>query len=173
MIFLKVNNNNGSIMVLVIVIIAIVSIFIPVISFQNITQIKSTMKNENTLDYKYAAETGIDKTIAEVCRQVEEILNNYEENVVYKIEIPKEFYVVNNDISCIVDGIKKKISIDIDEENSNLLKINNLVIEIISTANKRTNEDEYYKIKSTVNIKSDFIDNKYITNYEVLSYEKI
>lgn len=160
-------------MILVIVIIAIVSMFIPVISFQNINQIKSTMKNENTLKYKYAAEAGVDKTIAEACRQVEEILNNYEENILYKIEIPEDFYVINNDISCIVDRIKKDISIEVDEENSKLLKINNLVIEIISTANKTNNEDEYYKIKSIVNIKSDFVDNKYITNYEVLSYEKI
>lgn len=168
---MKLKNNNGSIMILVIIIMALILTFIPIVTFQNITQIKSTMKNQDTLEYKYIAEAGVEKTIAEVCKQIEDILNNYKEDTKYKIEIPEGFYVLNDNIFCIVEEVKEDVLIDIDEENSSLLKINNMGIEIISTATD--NEEKEYKIKSKVNIKSSFINNKYNVDYEILTYEKI
>lgn len=158
-------------MILVIIIIAIVSIFIPIISFQNIIQIKSNMKNEDILKHKYTAEAGLDKTLAEICKQIEEILNNYEEDNNYKIETPKKVHRISDNAFCIVEEINKNI--EIIKNNFNILEINDLIFEIISITIKRNEAEEYYKIKSTVKITNDLIDNKYIVNYEVLSYEKI
>ena len=158
-------------MILVIIIIAIVLTIIPIISFQNITQIKSNVKNESNLKYRYSAEAGIEKTIAKVCRKIEDVLNNYEENKNYTIGVSRESYQIDNEFFCIVEEINKDISIN--KKKLNVLEIDEFIIEIISTSIKKTQQDEYYEINCTVKITNDFIDDKYIVNYQILSYEKI
>lgn len=69
----KFYNNRGSVMILVIIVMAIIMIVIPMISTQNIRQIKSTSNNHNEQTYKYAAEAGVDHALAKTCKEIEEI----------------------------------------------------------------------------------------------------
>lgn len=69
----KFYNNRGSVMILAIILMAIIMIVIPMISAQNIRQVKSTSNNQNEQIYKYAAEAGIEQVIAQACSQVENV----------------------------------------------------------------------------------------------------
>lgn len=124
----KIYKNEGSVMVLAVIVIAITMITISTIAFQNINQIKSTTNNQNNQSYKYAAESGIDKIIAEACRQVEQV-DATTTNLRKESRDDKYFYV---------KGKLEEILVDLDKVNSGT---SNLKTEIKRVLNKTYVED--------------------------------
>lgn len=105
----KIYKNEGSVMVLAVIVMAITMITISTVAFQNINQIKSTTNNQNYKSYKYAAEAGVDKTVAEACMQIEQ-LKTSTINSKQEPRGDKFFYL---------KGKLDKVLLDLDEVNGN------------------------------------------------------
>ncbi|MGL5693564.1 MAG: hypothetical protein ACRCXA_05785 [Peptostreptococcaceae bacterium] len=72
----KIKNNSGSSMTLVIICIAMLTIFSTLICSQLINKIKFTSRSHEKQQLKYAAEAGIERTIASVEAQILDLIQN-------------------------------------------------------------------------------------------------
>ena len=72
---MKLKDSKGSAMLIVILAMALFMIAISIFSSQTNNQIKSTKKHYDNIEAKYLAESGIEKTIADICDTIDNNLN--------------------------------------------------------------------------------------------------
>lgn len=137
----KFYNNRGSVMILAIILMAIIMIVIPMISSQNIRQIKSTSNNHSEQTYKYAAEAGIDNVLALICQEIEDI-DVSKKTMSYSSMLNNDKYpVVKQKLNLVLTSVKK---LNVGNENKKLILEIEKAIDI---------EDVDELIKQIINIK--------------------
>ena len=173
---MKKSDNRGSALILVIVALALVTIFTGITFTQINHQTKSNHNLSIDVHLNYAAEAGVENTLAKVTEQIESKVNKYADSLDYKkdsniyVEIPKETYLFDDGYGFIVNDIPK-VPIEISKFKDKVLFVKDIVITISS---KGIYKGDEHKVESQVVFKTKKSPNgKFETRYFVNTYKNI
>ena len=173
---MKKSDNRGSVLILVIVALALLTIFTGIIFTQINHQTKSNYNLSVDVHLSYAADSGIENTIAKVTEQIESKVNKYAESLDDKkdpniyVEIPDENYMFDDGYGFVVKDIPK-VPIEITKFYDKVLFVNDIVITISS---KGIYKGDEHNVESQVVFKTKKSPNgKFETRYFVNTYKNI
>lgn len=168
-------NNAGSTFIIVLIAMALFIMLVSVFSMQINNQIQSSSKHYENQERKYLAESGLEKTIADISNEIEVRLNdddyngdNDEENK-REIIINIPSYKYPNETIYKISGYERKnisIPIKVNYKNSEIVSINPSKVEFQGIRSIGYKNSKVYKVEADIT----FNIGKSYGEYKVISY---